>query len=249
MDKELKIHGYDLTTHKITGQRLINLSDGEGKLMLTVPMEMYAVSTVFRSIFKQEKFSIPAHIMFLKIMKTLGGKMHKTVIDELRSGRFFASIYFTDHKGKECRAKAEASDALAMAYCTPCEVFVMASVIEAAKNDRENRVYWYTPEDGEMLERVRACSHDELVALPRHELEQLLEIAAKIEDFEFATRIKKALDVLNERVEQIRKILAEATVEDPEKFVEDMTRRMQEHRRERPLWEEDDEDAEEAEDE
>jgi bifunctional DNase/RNase len=168
--------------------------DKQGKLLLIVPMEMFAVKTFFRSLVRQKELSIPAHKMFMDIVSVLGGQALKVVIDQLLSGKFFATMHLIDCYGEEHLVNLEASDALAMAFIAPCKVYARESIIKQAKNDRKNRVYWYDPEDNEALNIVRAYDDDELVAFPRNELEQLLEIATKIEDFEFAARLKKIMD-------------------------------------------------------
>jgi bifunctional DNase/RNase len=232
MDKELQMYGYNLTVHEITGARLIKLNDKQGKTLLIVPMEMFAVSTFFRCFIKQEKMSVPAHKMFLDVMKVLEGKMEKVVIDDLQDGKFFATMHFTNREGEMHTIKAEASDVLAMAFLAPCYVYVKASIIDAAKNDRLNRVYWYDPEDEESLRQVRAYSHEELITLPPDDVEQLIEIATGIEDFEFAARLKKARDFQNERKEQMVEMINAAMAEDPEKFVRDFEEQLNQRLRE-----------------
>jgi bifunctional DNase/RNase len=228
MDKELQMYGYELTSHEITHARLIKLKDIEDKILLIVPMEMFAVNTFFRCMFKQETPSVPAHKMFLDVMEALEGKMLKVLIDDLQAGRFFATVYFTNHESEEYNTRAEASDALAMAFCASCPVYIKESVIKAAKSDRANRVYWYDPEDEESLAMVRSYSHGELVAFPSGELEQLLEIATDIEDFEFAARIKKALDTVLDRQKQFAEIINNVIAEDPEKFISDLKNSLKE---------------------
>jgi bifunctional DNase/RNase len=228
MDKELQMYGYDLTVHKITQARLINLTDEEGKIVLTVPMEMFAVTTFFRCLVKQKTLSIPAHKMFLDVMDVLGGKMQKVVIDDLQGGRFFATLYFTDRDGKECTMKAEASDALAMAFRAPCYMCVRESVVDAAKNDRANRVYWYSAEDKESLKAAQEASHEELAALPSGDLKQLLEIATEIEDFEFAARIKRAMNAYMEKCSKMESIINAAIAEEKEKMLANYKKSLEE---------------------
>jgi bifunctional DNase/RNase len=228
MDKELQMYGYELTSHEITQARLIKLKDKQDKILLIVPMEMFAVNTFFRCMFKQDTPSAPAHRMFLDVMEALEGKMQKVLIDDLQAGRFFATVHFTNHEGEEYLVRAEASDALAMAFCASCPVYIKESVIDAAKNDRVNRVYWYNPEDEESLAMARSYSHGELITFPSSELEQLLEIATDIEDFEFAARIKKALDTVLERTKEFTEIINKVIAEDPEKFISDLQARMEE---------------------
>jgi bifunctional DNase/RNase len=196
MDKELRIFGYNLDAHQVTQARLIELKDKKGKEMLKVPMEMFAVTAIFRYLIKQEKPSVPAHKMFLNVIEALGGKVKKIVIDDLRAGKFFATLHFTGGKGQEYSVKAEAGDAITIAICAPrCEICVMESIVYAAKNDRDNRVYWYSSDNEESLKEVRKYSVEELVKLPDDDLGQLLEIATQIEDFSFAARVKEAMDV------------------------------------------------------
>jgi bifunctional DNase/RNase len=194
MDKEVQIHSYELADHKITHARLIKLKDKLGKVILTVPMEMFAVTSFFRCIVKQTRFAVSTHKMFLDIMKNMGGKMRKIVVDGLQNGQFFATIYFTDHKGKEYTVSAEAGNALIMSLRAPCNAYALESVIKAAKDDSLNRVHWYKAEDEESLQTVRNTSDEELALLSPDDLDQLMEIAAEIEDYEFAARLKKVKD-------------------------------------------------------
>jgi bifunctional DNase/RNase len=195
MNKELQVYGYKLTEHEITHIRLIQLKDKQEKTMLSVPMNGFAVISFFRCRFRHKTDpSIPAHKMFINIIDILGGKIRKVVIDRLNVGIFLATMYLIDRNGKEHLVNLEANDAIAMAFIMPCEIFVMESIIDQAKNDRENRVNWYDPKDDKSLDTVRTYDDDELLALPHNELEQLLDITTGIEDFEFAARLKKALD-------------------------------------------------------
>jgi hypothetical protein len=124
--------------------------------------------------------------------------------------------------------QAEASDALAMAQCASCLVYVTESVIDAAKNDRRNRVYWYRADDEGSLNRVRAYSHKELVSLPPNDLRQLIEITESIEDFEFAARIKKAQDAQEDNCRQFPEIIDNDMNEEPDGFIEDFNKGIEE---------------------
>lgn len=194
MDKEIQIQTYEITDHKITGVRLIDLKGQDDSVILKMPMEMLAVSSFFRCIVKQPIFLISTHKMFLKILNNLEGKMQKIVIDDLEKGLFYATIYFTDHNDKEFTVKADASDAIVMSLRAPCPAFALSSVIDAAKFDEDNRVCWYNANDKESLEIIRDFSDNDLASLPHVELEQLLKIAAEIEDYKLAARLKTALN-------------------------------------------------------
>jgi bifunctional DNase/RNase len=221
MDGELKIHHYDLTDHEVTQVRLIHLYDEQGKTLITAPMDPFASVIFFRCFVKQKLRSEPAYKMFLDVMATLGGKLQKIVIDRLEMGNFFATLYFTDRKGNECTTVAEAGDALAMAFCAPCFVYVMESVVDAAKNDPVNRVRWYSPDDEEMLEMVRSYSLEDLRWLPVDEMDQILGLAAEIEDFELAKRVKEAKESIAEIVKKGRTNYIDwDNVEDEEEVLE-----------------------------
>jgi bifunctional DNase/RNase len=222
MDRELKMHGYELTIHEITQARLIKLNDENGDLLLIVPMEMFAVNAFFRSLVRQDGLSIPAHKMFVDLMERLGGAVEKVVVDDLQDGQFFATLHFTDFEEVEHTIKAEAGDAIVMSIISACPVYTLESVIEKAKNDRRHRVYWYDPNDDQTLEIVRYRTRDELENLPKHELEQLIEIAVGVEDFELAARLKKALDVLTRRIKEFEECIQSTIASDPEKYIKEM---------------------------
>ncbi|MDR1865869.1 MAG: bifunctional nuclease family protein [Bacteroidales bacterium] len=193
MDKEIQVHGYDLTCHEVTMTRLIKLTDEQGNTILNVPMEMFAVRTFFRCLMESDIPGIPAHKMFLDVIEILGGKLQKVVIDELQKGVFFATLHLTKNDAGKITIKAEASDALAMAFRAPCYVYIRESVLATAKNDSKNRVHWYDPKDEETLKTVRAATQGELLLYPEEELSQLIEIAIDIEDYTLAAKLKKAL--------------------------------------------------------
>jgi bifunctional DNase/RNase len=229
MDRELQVFGYDLTVHEVTDARLIDLYDEQKKRIMRVPMEMVAVNTVFRSLIEQEKRSMPAHKMFLSIIETLEGKMEKIVIDDLQTGKFFATLYFCDCKGRKHTVKAEACDAIAVALCAPpCLIYVMESIIHAARKDRDNRVYWYSIDNEELLNEARRASSEELNNLPANDLKQLLKIATQTEDFEFASRLKEGLKAYEEKVEMIRNILDSFAAEEQERIMEEFVQKLEE---------------------
>lgn len=186
---------YEVSLHETTNMRCVSFYDDDRKTILTVPVGMYAASTFFKCHFKQSGRTEPVHRMFARMTESLGGTLRALVIDGLRKGTFYATIYFTDHEDSECSIRLFAGDALAIAFNAPCEVYVRESVLDAAQNDRENRVQWYSSDNEDAMKTVRAYSAGKLGALPGNELEQLLEIATETEDFEFAARIKKAMTV------------------------------------------------------
>jgi bifunctional DNase/RNase len=220
MDKELKAYEYGFEIHEITQVRLIKLNDQHGRLMLIIPVEMNSVNAVFRSMDESE--TTPAHKMFMNMVKTLGGKIRKIVIDDLQDIRLFATVHYTNYEHEEFVAKAEASDAFALAFIARCDVYVRKSLIETVKNNRANRIYWYSADDEELLETVRSIPDEELAALPSDDLKQLLEIAVEIEDYEFAARLKEAYDICQDNFRKFKEMIDEYILENPEKFMEDL---------------------------
>jgi bifunctional DNase/RNase len=220
MDKELKAYEYGFEIHKITQIRLIKLTNKHGRLMLIIPVEMNSVNAVFRSMDESE--ATPAHKMFMNMVKALGGKIQKIVIDDLHGIRLFATIHYTNYEHEKFVAKAEASDAFAIAFIARCDVYVRKSLIGTVKNNRANRVYWYSADDEELLETVRATPDEDLATLPPDDLKQLLEIAAEIEDYEFAARLKKAYDICQDNLRKFKEMIEEYILENPEKFMEDL---------------------------
>ncbi|MDR1897196.1 MAG: bifunctional nuclease family protein [Prevotellaceae bacterium] len=194
MDKEIQVYGYEVTCHEVTMKRFIKLTDKEDKTILNVPMEMFAVRTFFRCLYEaNDPKSFPAHKMFIDVIKLFDGKFTKIVIDELHEGVFLATLHLVKKNGREITARAEADDALALAFRAPCDVYIKESVIDTANNDPRHRVKWYDPEDENALSTVRAATHEELRLYPSDELTQLMEIASNIEDYDLAAKLKKAL--------------------------------------------------------
>jgi bifunctional DNase/RNase len=219
MNEEIRIDEYNLLNHPVTGTCYIELNDEHKTTLLNVPMEPFAVTTYYRCLFNVKRPSIPLHRMLLGVILTTGYKMQKVVVDDLKKGVFFATIYFANSEGVEFAAQAEASDAIVMSLCQPCVLYVTKSVVHAAKNDPANRVYWYNPDDERSLKVVRAASYEDLLNYPVHELEQLRTIAVDIEDFEFAARLKKALDTILDEQQQLIDAVQEVYRQDPSTFM------------------------------
>jgi bifunctional DNase/RNase len=193
MDREIRMYSFEVGSHPVTNFRLIELKNKEGENILVAPIDIFSAVTYFRSTSDYE-YCAPAHKMFTDVIASLGGKLQKVVIDDLKKGQFFASICYTDRDGDQFTERANAGDALAMAFRAPCCVYVMESIIDAAENDSINRVYWYDPTYEETLKKVKDFSRKRLAALPQHELKNLLQFASDTEDFEFAKRLKKVID-------------------------------------------------------
>jgi bifunctional DNase/RNase len=193
MDREIRMYSFEVGSHPVTNFRLIELKNKEGENILVVPIDMFSSITYFRSM-NDSEYSAPAHKMFTDVITGMGGKLQKVVIDDLKKGRFFATIYYSNIDGDRFTERANAGDALAMAFRAPCSVYVMESIIDAAENDSVNRMYWYDPTHEETLKKVKDFSRKKLAALPQLELKNLLQFASDAEDFEFAKRLKKAID-------------------------------------------------------
>jgi bifunctional DNase/RNase len=193
MDKEIHIYGYELTNHEITMNRLIKLMDKQGKTLLHVPLDLFVVRTFFRSLNQTDPVSLPAHKMFLDAIEGLGGKLQRAVIDGLQKGMFYATLYFSKAGGGEITVHAEAGDAIALAFRSPCYLYVKESTLYASKHDVANRVRWYDPDDPDVLNQVQDLTHDELRLHPESDLNQLIDMAVKAEDYPLAAKLKKAL--------------------------------------------------------
>jgi bifunctional DNase/RNase len=198
MDREIRMYSFEVGSHPVTHFRLIELKNEKGENILVAPIDMFSAITYFRSM-NDHEFSAPTHAMFTDVIANMGGKLQKVVIDDLKKGRFFATICYTNRDGDQFTERANAGDALAMAFRAPCYVYVMESIIDAAENDSVNRVYWYDPTYEETLKKVKDFSRKKLATLPPHELKNLLQFASDAEDFEFAKRLKKAIDKQNDK--------------------------------------------------
>jgi bifunctional DNase/RNase len=232
MDREIKVYSTDYETNSITNIRLVKLYDKNEKLLIIVPIEMVVVNTFLDNFIDRndvyEEISA-SHKRFLMIVKELGGKIQKVVIDDMQDERIFATVYFTDYKGDEYNVQAEASDALALAILDQYDIYVKESMTDISKNTSKHRVYWYNNDDGELLAAARAASLDELIMLSIYEVKQLLEIAAGNEDFEFAARLKKALEVQQKKADDLAQKIDQYMHENPQQFLEDMIEEFRKH--------------------
>jgi bifunctional DNase/RNase len=190
-DREIPVHEYDLTCDE--GARFFKLLDGQGNTLLNVPMDVFSVGTIFRCLLPADPPALPAHEMFVAVIKALGGKLQRVVIDELQKGVLFATLHFTRSDASKVLVKAEVCDALVIALRSSCHVYIRESILDKAKHDTGDRVAWRYPEIKKNLDDARAATREELCTYPREELSHLIEQAVKVEDYLLAEKLKKAL--------------------------------------------------------
>ncbi|MDR0757698.1 MAG: DUF151 domain-containing protein [Tannerella sp.] len=239
MDREIKIYRTDFEINRTTDSRLVKLLDRDDRLLMIVPIDMIAVNTFFWNFAEhsdtsydryteaeKERIQMSSlHSRLLDVMKMLDGEMWKTVIDDLQDGQVFATVYFTDCNDEPYSVPAEASDALALAILSSCDIYIKESMTAISKNARLHRVYWYD-HDEELMAEARNASLDELVSLPPQDIKQLLETAARNEDFKFAARLKKADEAQKQNIEALTGMINQYLLENPMKFIEDMKKEL-----------------------
>ena len=76
------------------------------------------------------------HTMTAQIIRSMGGKVSRCVIDRVSGTTFFATIYIRCGNGMFTRVDARPSDAIALAIRADAPLFVSATVLEEASFPR-----------------------------------------------------------------------------------------------------------------
>jgi bifunctional DNase/RNase len=115
---------------QVGGQCVMVLEELNGPRLLPIWIGLYEGGAIGMAIQKQ-KFPRPlTHDLFASVIETLGAKVQKIVITELRDSTFFAEIHI-EKEGQVVVVDARPSDSIALAVRSGCPIQVDDKVFEA----------------------------------------------------------------------------------------------------------------------
>ena len=142
---------------QVGGQCVMVLEEVDGPRLLPVWIGLYEGGAIGMAIQKQ-KFPRPlTHDLFWSVIETLGGRVAKVVITDLKDSTFFAEIHI-QKEGKTIVIDARPSDSIALAVRADCPILVDDKVFEACPemlkpisehevNEFKRKLETMTPED------------------------------------------------------------------------------------------------------
>jgi bifunctional DNase/RNase len=116
----------------ISNSPIVVLKDDEEKTMLPIWVGVFEANAIA---LKLESFDTPrplTHDLFHNVLDTLGLRIVRVVVNELRDSTFFARIFLAT-EGREVEIDARPSDAIALALRAEAPIFVDQSVLDQAQ--------------------------------------------------------------------------------------------------------------------
>jgi len=115
---------------QVGGQCVMVLEELDGPRLLPVWIGLYEGGAIGMAIQKQ-KFPRPlTHDLFSSVIDTLGGRVKKVIITDLKDSTFYAEIHI-EKDGKTVVIDARPSDSIALAVRADCPILVDEKVFEA----------------------------------------------------------------------------------------------------------------------
>ncbi|MDR3309647.1 MAG: bifunctional nuclease family protein [Tannerella sp.] len=186
----LKMTSYEILQHEFVDMRVIQLSVNNQNV-ICIPIEMLAVHTFFRSIFKPNHPEKLVHDVILNIISEFDSKVMEVLIYDMEGELYHAKMLLRDADGREHYIELESSDALAVALKAPCNVYVSEEVF---RQYAESRVRWYDAYAPDIIERLSEMSPESFETYNEYDLKLFLRKAIEVDEFEIAAFIQKALN-------------------------------------------------------
>ncbi len=115
---------------QVGGQCVMVLEEVDGPRLLPVWIGLYEGGSIGMAI-QGQKFPRPlTHDLFASALESLGAKIQKIVITELKDSTFYAEIHI-EKDGKTIAVDARPSDSVALAVRANCQILVSDQVFEA----------------------------------------------------------------------------------------------------------------------
>ncbi len=130
MEIEMKIRG--LMMDPVTNMPIVILKDVNGKAILPIWVGIYEANAIALEI---EKVTTPrpmTHDLIRTLLYSLGAKVKKVVVSELKGDTFYAVIWL-EKDGKLICVDSRPSDAMALALRLDCPIYVDESVLASSK--------------------------------------------------------------------------------------------------------------------
>ena len=175
---------YALLLREIDGDRRLPIIIGEP--------EAQSIANELEGIRPQRPMT---HDLLKSVIDSLGAHVKEVVITAIKDGTFFASIFF---EYTDIEVDARPSDAIALAVRCQVPMFVEESIMAEASISAED----IRELDDEGSQKDDESSHDVIPTPPsepmsaRERLEQELDQAIKVEDYETAARLRDELNRL-----------------------------------------------------
>lgn len=165
---------------------LVILKEEEGERRLPVSIGSYEAQAIAAAVEGKTPALPLTHDLLSHTMQRFGVALEEVIISALRDHVFFSTLVCRSPEGAVFELDSRTSDALALAIRFSCPIFTNMTILNEAG------IYWEN--DGPLTHKLHTKSG--LGGYSEEELEQLLQDAIDLEDYQKAATIR---DELNKR--------------------------------------------------
>ena len=195
MDREIQVKHYDWRIHpkikKLIGLRLL---DEKREREITVSTTMEAALLYNLEMFGQEIPDIHLHDVLRAAIVGLDGKVIKAVIHNVIDGEFRSHLCIATPENDFFTVDICPTDALSIALREKVPVYIMESVFEKDRTQRNKVLYWHEINRDDALEVLNRATPEKLQQQSPEELDIFLEKAIEAEDYELAKKLRTVIE-------------------------------------------------------
>lgn len=166
---------------------LVILKEATGSRRLPVVIGSFEAQAIAAAVEGKRNIRPLTHDLIANTLRTFSIELEEVIISALRDHVFYATLVCRTAEGEVYELDSRTSDALALAIRFGCQVSTYMSIMNEAG------IYWDQDDHDQPKSRVRKSG---LSAYSEEELEQLLQDALELEDYQKAASIR---DELNRR--------------------------------------------------
>ncbi len=125
----IEMEFFELRLDETGADQIIILKEKSGDRMMPILIGYYEAQSIHLALNEIKILRPLTHDLTMKIIQSLGAKMEKVVINDLRDSTFYARIHFTTSNGP-VDVDSRPSDAIALAVRTQTPIYVAKEVLE-----------------------------------------------------------------------------------------------------------------------
>lgn len=125
----IEMEFFELRLDETGADQIIILKEKKGDRMMPILIGYYEAQSIHLALNDIKILRPLTHDLTARIIQSLGAKMDKVVINDLRDATFYARIHFSNSNGP-VDVDSRPSDAIALAVRTQTPIFVSEDVLE-----------------------------------------------------------------------------------------------------------------------
>jgi bifunctional DNase/RNase len=193
MDKiRLQITGLSYSQTQ-SGAYALVLGEVDGNRSLPIIIGSFEAQAIAIELEKMKPSRPLTHDVFKAFADAFHITLDEVIIHNLQEGVFYAKLMCSGHTGGPVEIDARTSDAIALAVRFGCPVYTLEFIMKSAGVMIDEDANLKTTADADIEEEVATKGSDTLSSRSDSELDEMLEVALKAEDYETASKIRDEL--------------------------------------------------------